>query len=340
MMATKHIISHDAGLLKNAGWESYVRQHSDGNFFQLPQAFDLFGKVPGYQPVVTGVLEDGKIKGVLLCVIQKEAAVYGFLTSRAIIWGGPIVDSPEVAETLVKAFDEFIKGKVIYAQFRNSFNCDQLRTAFSKQRFEYLQHLNYLVSTKDKSTTELLSLMSKSKARQIKKGLQQAEIITATSQQEVDEFYTLLRKMYREKVHKPLPPKSFFDAFFTDIVPTGLGHYLLIRCEGKIIGGIMSPMLPGKAICEWYIAGLDKEYKEQYPSILATWAAIAYGSEHGFECFDFLGAGKPDQDYGVREFKSKFGGELVQFGRFEKVYSPMLMKIGETGLKILKLLKK
>lgn len=340
MMDKAITITSDVALLKDAGWEDFVRQHPDGNFFQLPQAHDLFTNVPGYSPFIIGAISNGKIAGILLSVIQQEDAVYGFLTARAIVWGGPLTKDAATAAQLLKAFNSAIKKKAIYSQFRNIFDCTAIAEAFTEEHFVHPEHLNYLVDTKEKTPEQLLSSMSKSKARQIKKGLTTAEIVTAASQQEVDDFYVLLKQMYKEKVHKPLPPKKFFDYFFTHLVPDGLGQYLLIKHEGKIIGGIMSPIMPGKAIYEWYIAGLDKEYKEQYPSILATWAAIAYGAQHNFNHFDFLGAGKPDQDYGVREFKSKFGGTLVQYGRFEKVYNPLLMKIGETGLKFFKYLKR
>ena len=36
---------------------------------------------------------------------------------------------------------------------------------------------------------------------------------------------------------------------------------------------------------------------------------------------DFGGAGKPDEPYGVRTFKAKYGGELVNYGRYVCVHS-------------------
>jgi lipid II:glycine glycyltransferase (peptidoglycan interpeptide bridge formation enzyme) len=339
-MATEIFISNDPNRLKEAGWESFVLTHPDGNFFQLPQAFELFQSVPGYHPSVFGIIEQNKVRGILVSVIQKENAFYGPLTSRSIIWGGPLVSSVSDAEKLLAAYNDFTKKRAIYSQIRNTFDCSLIKPAFEKSGFKFLEHLNFKVPTSGLTTEQLLSQMSKSKSRQIKKGLQSAEIIIATAQKDVDDFYLLLQKTYREKVHKPLPPKVFFDEFFQKTCKQGFGQYLLIKSGEKIIGGIMSPLLPGKAIYEWYIAGLDKEYKEQYPSILATWAAIEYGANNHLGHFDFLGAGKPDQDYGVREFKSKFGGELVHFGRFEKIHNPLLMKVGETGLKIYKYLKR
>ena len=73
---------------------------------------------------------------------------------------------------------------------------------------------------------------------------------------------------------------------------------------------------------------------------MATFAAIEYGYEHGLMYFDFMGAGKPGEEYGVREFKAKFGGEMVEYGRFIRINNPLLYKLGTSSLSILKQIKK
>ena len=95
-----------------------------------------------------------------------------------------------------------------------------------------------------------------------------------------------------------------------------------------------------KVIYEWYVCGLDQDYKNIYPSVLATWAAIEYGLKNNLETFDFMGVGVPDKDYGVREFKSKFGGELVNFGRFGRINNHFIYTITEIGFNVLALLRK
>ena len=52
-----------------------------------------------------------------------------------------------------------------------------------------------------------------------------------------------------------------------------------------------------------------------------------------------MGAGSSDEDYGVREFKSKFGGKLVNYGRFIKINNKLLYKIGKMGLKVIQSFK-
>jgi lipid II:glycine glycyltransferase (peptidoglycan interpeptide bridge formation enzyme) len=50
-----------------------------------------------------------------------------------------------------------------------------------------------------------------------------------------------------------------------------------------------------------------------------------------------MGAGKPDDGgYGVRDFKLKFGGELVELGRYIHVCNRLLFAVGKYGVKIMK----
>ena len=49
-----------------------------------------------------------------------------------------------------------------------------------------------------------------------------------------------------------------------------------------------------------------------------------------------MGAGKPDEGYGVRDFKARFGGTMVEEGRFIHVSHPVLYSIGKIGVKLLK----
>lgn len=89
-------------------------------------------------------------------------------------------------------------------------------------------------------------------------------------------------------------------------------------------------------VYEWFECGLNADYKEQYPSVMATWAGMQYANGHGCARYDMMGAGVPGVPYGVRDFKSEFGGDMVEHGRFLCVCKPLLYKLGVLGVKILK----
>jgi lipid II:glycine glycyltransferase (peptidoglycan interpeptide bridge formation enzyme) len=95
-------------------------------------------------------------------------------------------------------------------------------------------------------------------------------------------------------------------------------------------------VLPGKVLYEWFACGVDGVYPHIYPSTYATYLGIKYAAENGCKIFDMMGAGKPDEAYGVRDFKAKFGGEMVEHGRYLCIRKPLLYKLGKLGVKLLK----
>jgi len=60
-------------------------------------------------------------------------------------------------------------------------------------------------------------------------------------------------------------------------------------------------------------------------------AAIDDCRSSGMTEFDFGGAGHPDDDHGVRDFKAKFGGELVDYGRDLLIPSSVRYRVVSSG---------
>jgi len=118
------------------------------------------------------------------------------------------------------------------------------------------------------------------------------------------------------------------------------GKIFVIKYKGEVVGGIVCPITPGKTLYEMYICGKDKELKDKgvYPSVLATWAGIEYAIENGIPKFDFMGMGIPGRQYGVRDFKMRFGGEVVNYGRWTKINNPLLYHVAEFGYNVMALI--
>lgn len=334
-------------------WQALVDQSSTATWFQTPEAYDFYISVPSeMMPHAIGVEENGVLKGVVVIYLTKEKnPIKQFLTRRAIIVGGPLIAddiSDEALATLlmtIRQLGDKAKGKKnskavtiastpyalhstpIYIEARNFHDYSQRKSVFEKCGFAYQPHLNIQVACNAQHQ------MSEQRIRQVKKALKNGvEICQAESEADVKVWYQILQQLYRKKVRTPLWNEVFFLQFYRDSV----GKYLLVKHEGKIIGGMMCPILEGKTIYEWYVCGLDEDFREYYPSVVATYAAIEYAKEHKLPLFDFMGAGKPDVPYGVRDFKMEFGGELVEHGRYVCVQKPLLYKIGQWSVKWLK----
>ncbi len=279
------------------------------------------------------------LRGICVGYVTKEKnLIKQFFTRRAIIIGGPALAddaSLEEVELLMNGVKELtserINGAPIYIETRNFHDYSRWKEAFSKAGFEYRKHLNFHIDCTDKDG--MYERMSETRRRQIRKAVSSGvEITEAQSEQEITDWYCILAELYRRKVKTPLFPLPFFIKFYRQ----KRGVILLVKYGEKVIGGIMCPIFDGKCIYEWFVCGMDNEYKNQYPSVMATWAAMEYANGHTIPMFDIMGAGVPDVPYGVRDFKAEFGGEMVEHGRFLHVAKPWLYKIGTWGVKALK----
>jgi lipid II:glycine glycyltransferase (peptidoglycan interpeptide bridge formation enzyme) len=337
---TTHTQFKNAGLAETFG--KFLLAHPNGNFFQSADFFAFIENVPGYKPFLLVATSDaGDITGSLLGVVQANGTgVKSWLSRRLIVWGGPLTAAASPAQVqavtrgLLADLKKHASSRSIYVEFRNFFDTADLQKTFEQSGFEYKPHLNYLVKTDEEAAVK--KRMSSSRTRQIKSSLKMgATTAEARSEDDIVAFYKILHTLYKEKVKKPLPALDLFMNFWK----SGIGKTFIVLYEGRVVGGIMCPVFADKTIYEWYICGEDGLAQGLHPSVLATWAPIEYGYQHGFDHFDFLGAGRPDQDYGVREFKARFGGDEVSFGRYEMVVNKPLYEVGKLGLKVYQSIK-
>ena len=312
-------------------WQSLVERSPYATWFQIPEAYAFYASLPDeLTPFTIGVDEDGQLMGVVVGYTTRETnPIKQLFTCRSIVIGGPLLDESisDNAVTALLCAVKRVTRSSIYVETRNFHDYSRWRHVFKQCGFAYQPHLNIQVACTAEHT------MSEQRQRQVKKAIKNgAEICEALSEQEIRDWYQILRQLYRQKVRTPLWSEDFFLQFYRN----GVGKFLLVKYEGKVIGGMMCPIFAGKAIYEWYVCGLDEEYKEQYPSVMATYAAIEYAKQNGIPMFDFMGAGVPDKPYGVRDFKMEFIGEVVEYGRYLHIRKPLMYKIGKWGVKILK----
>ena len=317
--------------INTSAWQTLVDRSPYATWFQTPEAYQFYvANKEEMMPFAIGVEEDGHLIGVIVgYTTQEKNPIKQLFTCRSIIIGGPLLDehiSNDALSALLLAAKRFTQNST-YVETRNFHNYSHWRDLFEACGFLYQPHLNIHVHCTATHT------MTEQRIRQVKKALKNGvEIVLATSEQEIRDWYQILSRLYRTKVRTPLWSEAFFLHFYR----SGVGKSLLVKYQDKVIGGMMCPILNNKAIYEWYVCGLDEEYRELYPSVMATYAAIEYAKAKGSLLFDFMGAGKPTVPYGVRDFKMEFGGELVEHGRFLYIRRPLLYWIGKLGVKWIK----
>ena len=314
-------------------WDDLLKKNLHASPFQSRQYYNFFNSVKGFNAVAIAIADGEVLKALAVVTIQNGKGLAAFFTKRGIIYGGPLAvdDCPEALDVLLKKVTEQTGDRVIYTESRNLSDFSSLRDVFLNNGYAYVPWLNLRVDTSDMSLMN--QRISSSRLRQIKKARQQSVTCQeAGNTDEVLQFYRMLKELYKKRLHKPLPSEEFFVKFHE----AKLGIYLFVWHEDKIIGGIMCPLLDGRAVYEFYICGMDDVHSGLYPSVLATWSAMEYACANKIPLFDFMGAGKPGEHYGVRDFKARFGGEPVEYGRFLKIRKPLLYQIGKAGLEMMK----
>lgn len=273
--------------------------------------------------------------GIIQGYIQKDGGKFKqFLSRRAIINGGPYlvegITDKDVKELLLKSING-LRKKVIYIETRNFNDYTKFRSIFEECGFRYEPHYDYIIKTDSIEIAE--ENLGKSRKRDIKSSIKNgATIVEDPSKDQIEAFFYILRNLYKTKVKTPLFPLDFFIKLSQE----SFSKFILVEYKGEILGGTVC-VFDDETVYEWFACGKDGVYKNVFPSTLATWSGIKFAAETGHSCFDMMGAGAPgDNGYGVRDFKAKFGGELVEHGRFKYICNKPLYALGKLAVNIMK----
>ena len=327
-------------------WNRLVASSATGTWFQSIEAYNFFASMPElFRPFAYGIEADGRLRAVCVGYITVEkSSLKQFFTRRAIIIGGPAIANDatsEEVETLMKAVrDQFqvsnfkfqIFKAPIYIESRNFNDYSRWKGAFEKAGFEYKPYLNFHVHT-DQGWDAVEDSIGKHRKKYIRLSFRDGATIEENPTfEQVRAYYGILKDLYKTKVKKPLQPWEFFEKLYH--CPSC--KYLLVMYEGQVVGGSICMLLLGHGVYEWYACGKDGVFRNIHPSSVTKYAGMKYACDNGYAVFDMMGAGKPDEEYGVRDFKAEFGGELVEHGRYLCVAKPMLYRLGAFAVKMMK----
>lgn len=312
-------------------WENLFKSSPFSTFFQSPECYRFYSELSFLSTFVYAIEEEGELKA-LVCgyLIAEKGLIKSYFSRRVIIPGGVLLAKDISDEALGLLLSEVIsdlRRKAIYIELRNLHDYSIYKDTFQKAGFEYQAHLNYQISISNGG--DVFSNFSENRKRQIKQSIAEGLVCEKTERvEDVRAFFGILQNTYSKKLKLPLFPFEFFET----IVSKAYGSLLVVKSEDKILGGILC-VGDGNVLYEWFVCGDDGGLPKIYPSVMATRAGIEYAVNNGYRMFDFMGAGKPDKKYGVRDFKARFGGKLVEHGRFLYICSPLLYYIGKIGVK-------
>ncbi len=320
-----------------AEWSDFVIRHSRGNIFQMPQMYSVYKQTPNYEPhIIAAYNESHEITGIMLFIILAEKGLLKKIFSkRAIVHGGPIVIESDkfVYNAILVEFNKIVSQKVIYAQIRNLYfqldNCEQFRL----NGFIYESHLNFLI--KLDTPDNIYNRIGKGRLKQIKKA-EKNKLCVRVYRDEIPDAlinkgYSIIQEVYKN-AKLPLTDVDIIKASRNE----GILIVFAVYDENTLIGCRFA-LAYKDYLYGWY-AGSRRTYYNKYPNDILIWETLKWACENGFKIFDYGGAGSPNKPYGVRDFKSQMGGQLVDFGRYEQIYNKTMFRIGKLGYRILQLM--
>lgn len=340
-MKSDYRVISDISEIDRQAWSEFVLRHPQGNIFQTPEIFDISDSSPRSIPLGVFCLQDDKIKGLGVVLILREyRGPAGRLTSRAVVTGGPLTvgNDPEITELILENLNKLVSGQAIYLEVRNLYDVSALHDRFLKYGYEYQQHLNILVNLKLK--IDILSgNLHPTRRKQIERSKRRGvtvRISEAPEEYVIDSCYAILSGVYK-KAGLPLPGPEYFSEAFKVLSGNKMIAVFLAELDSEIIG-FRYVLCFNKVLYDWY-AGSSDRYLDKYPNDILPWEVMMWGIGHDYELFDFGGAGRPDEHYGVRDFKMKFGGTLVNYGRYRVVYKRLIYTIASSMFSFYRRLK-
>jgi serine/alanine adding enzyme len=326
------IVHHlDEGL-----WRDFVDNNPWGNIFHTPEMFQVFSRTEGHQPQLWAATKDGRVLALLppVWITLKDGLLRPF-TTRSVIYGSVLctasAEGQEALANLLHAYKSEVKGGPLFTELRNLSDLSAVQPILQDNGFIHEGHLNFLIDLQ-RPTEEIWSSLHGDVRTNVRKARRMGVVVEeVTSLDAVPVVYSVLAKVY-EHIQIPLAPPSLFEAAFDILHPRGMIKLFMARVEDNCIG-VAVRLLYKDTIYAWY-AGAPRDYASYKANDLLNWHVLEWGAQHGFKCFDFGGAGKPDQDYGPRRFKAKFSGRLVNYGRNLCVHRPHLLHFSQWGYQV------
>jgi CelD/BcsL family acetyltransferase involved in cellulose biosynthesis len=304
-------------------WSEFVWQHPKGSIFHTPEMVEVFNRSKHHQAnMLAAVGAGGQILALLVSVrVQTMPAPFGDLSSRAIFYAEPLcradAEGVEALASLLAEHDTGMQTRALFSEVRPNSKAGLEREALEQCKYEYEEYLNYVIDLR-KSPDQLWHGMTNTCRANIHRGQRHGlRIVEESSEAGIDRLYRCLQTTYNH-AHVPLADKSLFLNALRILHPKGMLKVFVACCGDRPVGA-SALLLFKQTAYEWYWGAA--RLKSVYPAENVTWNRIEWSQQQGYQRYDFGGAGWPGKPYGVRDFKAKFGGELVNYGRYRKVYS-------------------
>ncbi len=281
--------------------------------------FEVFNRAKGHKADVWAATDGSRVLALLIPVrVTLLGGIMSSLTTRSVAYGSilcaPGRDGCDALAVLLQSYLKEVGRTALFTELRNVSSLDaQQQQTLLEHGFVHEDHLNYLIDL-NRPSDEVFKSIGPRTRKHIRRALRSGQVTVsdATENPERSSCYDILRRTFQAR-RIPLADPSLFEAAYEVLHPRGMIKFTLARV-GDAPAAVSIDLLYKDLMYGWY-GGVDRAYSSFPANELLTWHILRWGAENGYRTYDFGGAGKPNEPYGVRDFKSKFGGIQVNNGR-------------------------
>lgn len=308
-------------------------RHPHGTVFQMPQMFEIYRRTKHCYPMVVTAEKNGRIKGLLLAVIQWNGNIITKpLTARSIIIGGPLVvnNDERIVKMLMSEYRKRLPSYVVYSEVRPIYDMSNIGNALSECGFKKVGHYNLMLDIRP-NKQRLYDNLHKERQRNIHQA-EKAELVfkEINNDSDIQEISNLIELTYKRK-HVPLTDKGIFLQA-KHLMPEYVRFFAAYK-DSQMVAGQVRLCYKG-LVYAWY-AGSDEKYFKLRPNDFLMWNVICWAHDRGYKLFDFGGGGEPGKPYGVRDYKLKYGCKMYDFGRYICLHRPLIYHTAKTMMNLL-----
>lgn len=325
--------------LEKEPWNRFLEQHPHATIYHTPEMFQAFARAPGHLPQLWAAVADDQVLALFTPVrITLMNGLLRDFTTRAVSYGGllcaPGDQGAAAGALLLQEYATRVESSVLFTELRNQVDTTDLQPLFKRKCYVFEDHLNFLIDL-EQTEEQLWGKIRKNGRYSIRaaerKGVRVQE---ATDPGAMRVAYRKLQQVYT-RVGVPLADIALFQAACEILGPRGMLKIFQACVGGECIGAMLVLVYKDRVI-DWY-AGGDREMSALYaPNESLVWHALRWGKANGYAIFDFGGGGNPHQPYGPREFKIKFGGARVNYGRNICVHAQLRLAVSQAGYDLLR----
>lgn len=276
-----------------------------------------------------------RILGGAVGAVQHEfTSLFGSLTARFIVRGGPLfegISTSEMVFELWNALRKQIARSALYIELWNHRTGLDEDSIIQEIGFRLEPHLNIVIPLPE-SVDELWAGFHSNVRNKIRRADTEGLVVRPLAGlEEMPAFYQILQRSF-QRVRIPLPHISFFENVWKEMRQTGRAEfYVGLHGDRPVAARLVGFSI--HSVYDWH-AGDMRETVHFPLNEKIVYHIMTEAIGRGIRTFDFGGAGKPGIPYPPRDWKLKFGGELVDWGRYRLDLFPRLARVAKYIIRI------